>query len=39
MKARKPEMKEQSVDMVFNGAGVHDNARAWKIVINTIINP
>ncbi|OZI14656.1 hypothetical protein CE195_07200 [Sodalis-like symbiont of Philaenus spumarius] len=35
--ARKPGVKEQSVDMAFNGAGVRDTARTLKISINTII--
>ncbi|MGX8942017.1 IS1 family transposase [Symbiopectobacterium sp. Eva_TO] len=35
--ARKPGVKEQIVDMAFNGAGVRDTARTLKIGINTVI--
>lgn len=35
--ARKPGMKEQITEMVFNGAGVRDTARTLKIGINTVI--
>lgn len=35
--ARKPGVKDQNVDMAFNGAGVRDTARTLKIGINTVI--
>jgi len=35
--ARKPGVKEQIVEMSFNGAGVRDTARTLKIGINTVI--
>jgi insertion element IS1 protein InsB len=35
--ARKPGVKEQIVDMAFNGAGVRDTARTLKVGINTVI--
>ena len=35
--ARKPGVKEQIVDMSFNGAGVRDTARTLRIGINTVI--
>lgn len=35
--ARKPGVKEQIVEMSFNGAGVRDTARTLKVGINTVI--
>jgi transposase-like protein len=35
--ARKPGVKEQIVDMAFNGSGVRDTARVLKVGINTVI--
>lgn len=35
--ARKPGIKEQITEMVFNGAGVRDTARTLKVGINTVI--
>ena len=35
--ARKPDVKEQIVEMAHNGAGVRDTARTLKIGINTVI--
>ncbi len=35
--ARKPRVKEQIVEMAFNGSGVRDTARVLKIGINTVI--
>ncbi|EBN5354558.1 IS1 family transposase, partial [Salmonella enterica subsp. enterica serovar Typhimurium] len=35
--ARKPGVKEQIVEMAFNGAGVRDTARTLKVGINTVI--
>lgn len=34
---RKPGVKEQIIEMAFNGAGVRDTARTLKIGINTVI--
>lgn len=35
--ARKPGVKDQVIDMAFNGAGVRATARTLKIGINTVI--
>jgi transposase-like protein len=35
--ARKPGVKEQIVEMAFNGSGVRDTARVLKIGLNTVI--
>ncbi|EAM4449171.1 IS1 family transposase [Salmonella enterica] len=35
--ARKPGVKEQIVEMAFNGAGVRDTSRTLKIGLNTVI--
>ncbi|OZI15375.1 hypothetical protein CE195_02020 [Sodalis-like symbiont of Philaenus spumarius] len=35
---RKPGVKEQIVDMAFNGAGVRDTARTLKISVMTLIS-
>lgn len=35
--ARKPGVKEQIVEMAFNGAGVCDTSRTLKIGLNTVI--
>lgn len=35
--ARKPGVKEQVIEMVFNGSGVRDTARVLKIGINTVL--
>ncbi|HEY3984347.1 IS1 family transposase, partial [Cedecea sp.] len=35
--ARKPGVKEQIIEMTFNGAGVRDTARTLKVGINTVI--
>lgn len=35
--ARKPGVKQQIVEMAFNGSGVRDTARVLKIGINTVL--
>ncbi|HBN7243582.1 TPA: hypothetical protein L3432_005485 [Escherichia coli] len=34
---RKPDIKEQIVEMVHNGVGVRDSSRTLKVDINTVI--
>jgi len=35
--ARKPGVKEQSIEMAFNSTGVRNTARTLKVGINTVI--